>query len=106
MIDPTYEEWQAARERVLALWPHNAPGYTHWDKVVEAALGCPCPPKPAPRCGRQIGSLRWACRRPDNHPDACRPNLMPGDPPTEHVRRYVREQQKGDGPHRVAGDDE
>lgn len=47
MIDPTREEWLAARERVLALWPHYAPGDTHWDKVVVAILG-PCPPEPPP----------------------------------------------------------
>lgn len=43
MIDPTREEWLAARERLNGL-------VRAWtlDKAVEAVLGCARPPKPAP----------------------------------------------------------
>jgi hypothetical protein len=86
-IDPTREEWLAAMRRVT-----GARG-TPMREITEAALG-PCPPKPVPMCGRQIGDRRQSCRRPENHPDACRPFLVDGDPPTEHVRRYGREQKE------------
>jgi hypothetical protein len=84
-IDPSYEEWQAARRRIASYYP-NFSDHETVCVLTEAALGL-CPPKPAARCGRQIGSLRWACRRPVGHPDACRPHPMAGDPPTEHVLR-------------------
>jgi hypothetical protein len=43
MIDPTRDEWEAARER-LAEYDGADAGFL----LTEAALGCPCPPEPEP----------------------------------------------------------
>lgn len=45
-LQPTREEWLAARERMEDAFPQA--GNPILDKCTEAALG-PCPPEPAPR---------------------------------------------------------
>jgi hypothetical protein len=48
-IDPTYDEWQDARRRVVTalLHPPDRSLEPHARALTEAALG-PCPPEPAP----------------------------------------------------------
>lgn len=46
-VDPTRDEWLAARDALVARVHSGSPDSSA-DEVTEAALGCPCPPEPAP----------------------------------------------------------
>lgn len=103
-IDPTRKEWLAARARMDDVLVHLSSG--DLDSLTEAALGCPCPPEPAPdywRTGEAGSGCLGVARHADGgvwvgFPDVKHEQLTPDEADAmagaliEHAR-YAREQE-------------